>query len=785
MAKRSTALGTLVIKVRADTGSLNVSLKKAQKSVQNWGTKTQVTLAGVAKRMGKSFRALLTPVNALGTALGAAFSVTKIVQAAADYETALVGVKKTTGLAGDELAKFEADMSAFTKRFAIGKIELLELAQAAGQLGVETKDLGKFTTIMAEMAKASDVAGEEGAKAIARLLTVTQEGVGVADNFTNALVGLGNSAKASESEILEMSTRVAQATSVFKVSSVDVLGISTALKELGQRSESAGSSVGRAMIAINSAIQAGGKEAAAMADFMGTSVEELTKSFEDDAFDTFLTFLDRLGGQGTTATETLKKFKIAGAQNTAVLLTLAQNMDLVRGKLQDSSSEWAKNNARVNEASIVNETAAAKFQILKNNITELSVSIGNQLLPAIKSILTEINFVLGESESRVERFVLFIKAKSFDLLNAISAGVKSVGTLIVSVFVKAFLEVREALQMALKGMLIEVENFVNSAAGALNSILPSQFEIGGTSLSGIVPDYEAPSFDQVVLDVGTVFGVDSGSINPFQDDLDAAMARATADRGINARNALPDPQEVAQVAREVKKVADELDRVTGKGTGGNPQGDRGIDTTLLGGSGSKGAVENVEIVQAKLADMGEALTVYQQEIASFGATTFDKLTNFVTEFAENGTVDFQKFANQAIAELARIQLKALATKAILGLAESGGMTGSIFGGIASFFGISGERADGGFVSGGSTYLVGERGPELFSPRRSGNIIPNDALKDSSGMGSGLAFTQVNHYDGNPNEEQMAVFAQQTKNSAIEGVMEIIAHGGQPAKAFAQ
>jgi hypothetical protein len=53
------------------------------------------------------------------------------------------------------------------------------------------------------------------------------------------------------------------------------------------------------------------------------------------------------------------------------------------------------------------------------------------------------------------------------------------------------------------------------------------------------------------------------------------------------------------------------------------------------------------------------------------------------------------------------------------------------------------------------------------------------------MGSGLAFTQVNHYDGNPNEEQMAIFAQQTKNSAIEGVMEIIAHGGQPAKAFAQ
>ena len=79
--------------------------------------------------------------------------------------------------------------------------------------------------------------------------------------------------------------------------------------------------------------------------------------------------------------------------------------------------------------------------------------------------------------------------------------------------------------------------------------------------------------------------------------------------------------------------------------------------------------------------------------------------------------------------------------------------------------------------------MGERGPELFSPKTSGNITPNEALGGTSG--GGLAFTQVNHYDGNPNREQMAAFAQQTKNSAIEGVMEIIAHGGQPAQAFAQ
>lgn len=42
------------------------------------------------------------------------------------------------------------------------------------------------------------------------------------------------------------------------------------------------------------------------------------------------------------------------------------------------------------------------------------------------------------------------------------------------------------------------------------------------------------------------------------------------------------------------------------------------------------------------------------------------------------------------------------------------------------FGPSG-MATGGPVISGTTYLVGERGPELFTPHRSGNIIPNHAL----------------------------------------------------------
>jgi hypothetical protein len=48
-----------------------------------------------------------------------------------------------------------------------------------------------------------------------------------------------------------------------------------------------------------------------------------------------------------------------------------------------------------------------------------------------------------------------------------------------------------------------------------------------------------------------------------------------------------------------------------------------------------------------------------------------------------------------------------------------------------------KRENGGPVTGGFTYLVGERGPELFSPFTSGSIIPNDRARRMSSGGGGV------------------------------------------------
>ena len=68
-------------------------------------------------------------------------------------------------------------------------------------------------------------------------------------------------------------------------------------------------------------------------------------------------------------------------------------------------------------------------------------------------------------------------------------------------------------------------------------------------------------------------------------------------------------------------------------------------------------------------------------------------------------------------------VKALASalaNSVVGRTVSG-----IASGLGSVFG--GGRALGGPVTGGTSYLVGERGPELFTPSSSGKVIPNNAM----------------------------------------------------------
>ncbi|MDI4663677.1 phage tail tape measure protein [Xanthobacter autotrophicus] len=97
----------------------------------------------------------------------------------------------------------------------------------------------------------------------------------------------------------------------------------------------------------------------------------------------------------------------------------------------------------------------------------------------------------------------------------------------------------------------------------------------------------------------------------------------------------------------------------------------------------------------------------------------------------SGLLTGTQTVNDALDNLIQRLIEASLQAALLGSGPLAGLFGGSTGtGLvgALFSGFGGARAGGGDVASGKSYLVGEKGPELFSPGRSGSIVPNDVLK---------------------------------------------------------
>lgn len=90
-----------------------------------------------------------------------------------------------------------------------------------------------------------------------------------------------------------------------------------------------------------------------------------------------------------------------------------------------------------------------------------------------------------------------------------------------------------------------------------------------------------------------------------------------------------------------------------------------------------------------------------------------------------------------------------AIKAIINFIKNNPVSKFIGGAFDTVFG--GGKAMGGPVNAGTSYVVGERGPELFMPNRSGTIIPNNKL---SGSGTVINLTVNGAIDGESTARQI-------------------------------
>lgn len=133
-----------------------------------------------------------------------------------------------------------------------------------------------------------------------------------------------------------------------------------------------------------------------------------------------------------------------------------------------------------------------------------------------------------------------------------------------------------------------------------------------------------------------------------------------------------------------------------------------------------------------IAEQFKPINMAQEAVKKGWGAIDDAIDNFV----QTGKFKFSDFARSIVADLAKMIAKALIFRAISGFL--GGM-GIPLPGLAS----------GGKAEKGQPYIVGEKGPELFIPGNTGNVVPNNKL---GAMGASQPTQQpvVNNYTYNNN-----------------------------------
>ncbi|MDR3427939.1 phage tail tape measure protein [Silvimonas sp.] len=228
-------------------------------------------------------------------------------------------------------------------------------------------------------------------------------------------------------------------------------------------------------------------------------------------------------------------------------------------------------------------------------------------------------------------------------------------------------------------------------------------------------------------------------LNQVQDDYAQRVAELTLKRQTHPKDFSDDEYQADLAALEdyqKQRVALELDATQ--------------QIKDAQGDWLNGATRSMENYRDTAADVAA-------QTAGLFTDAFTGMEDALVTFATTGKLSFKSMADSIIKDLIRMEAKAVTSQLFQYAASaigsyfgggseiSSGDTGlsynanystasSSVGGGEQYSWLAGARAGGGSVDANRTYLVGEKGPELFSTSVAGSIVPNHQLTGSGGGG---------------------------------------------------
>ncbi|WP_418301283.1 phage tail tape measure protein [Lysinibacillus fusiformis] len=422
-------------------------------------------------------------------------------KAAVDFESAFAGVRKTVDATESEFQVFSDEIRNMSKEIPAAASEIAKVAEAAGQLGIKNDAIIGFTRTMTDMGVATNMSADEAATALARFANITKMSQQDFDRLGSTVVGLGNNFATTESEIIEMSLRLAGAGAQIGMSEADILGLATALSSVGIQAEMGGSALSRVMVRMQVAATTGlGKteelskktgmslrelqmlaannsmDFTDLADSLGMTNKEMKnivnagldlenfakvagmtskqfkEMFEKDAVGAIGSFVNGLGNAeqaGESAINMLQEMGITEILLRDSLLRAGNANELFAESIDVANQAWEENVALANEAEQRYKTTESQLIILKNKITDIGITLGSILIPMVLKVVELIEpwivkFAnLSEGTQKLILVIGGIAAAMGPVILVIGALVSSIGS-IVSAFGAVALAIGEA-----------------------------------------------------------------------------------------------------------------------------------------------------------------------------------------------------------------------------------------------------------------------------------------------------------------------------------------------------
>ena len=371
-------------KITADITKFEQNIGKAIDSTN----KLENTVSAKLSKMGDSFVNVGKKVSIFSA--GVAAAGIGAAKAAIDFESAFAGVRKTVDATEAEFSALSEGIRQMSKEMPSAASDIAAVTEAAGQLGIENKNLLSFTRTMIGLGQATNLSANQAATQLARLANIMQMNQSDFQKLGSTIVELGNNFATTEAEISDMALRLAGAGNQVGISEAEILSLSAALSSVGINAEAGGTAFSKVLMEMQLSVETGGKSLDNFARVAGMTSSQFANAFRNDAAGALISFVSGLQNSekaGISAIKVLDDLGITEIRMRDALLRSAGAGDLMRESIELGTNAWSENNALTREAEQRYATTASQIQILKNNVVDLGIQLGEIMLPTIIKVV--------------------------------------------------------------------------------------------------------------------------------------------------------------------------------------------------------------------------------------------------------------------------------------------------------------------------------------------------------------------------------------------------------------